>query len=104
MTTITVDADKVIIGSVSLEKLLHMVYQQGKKDAFIDNEKTTFIQLSNELEGRSRKISVQTPTKKAREAKVKILKFEVKRSAIYKMDINNIENEMRCNSCLLSLN
>jgi hypothetical protein len=88
-TTVTIEGANIIINSISLEELLHKVYQKGKQDALFsdEKEKITFIQLSKELAEKGRKISVQTLTKKARAANVKILNFDGKRLAIYRKDI-----------------
>lgn len=89
MTTITIDADKIIINNTSLEELLQRVYNKGKEDGKLElvDEKVTFIQLAKEMAEKGRKISVQSLTRKAREANVKILQFDGKRKACYRKDI-----------------
>ena len=82
--TVTIKEGNVIIGGVNLDELLDRVYQRGKHDAIKEDkgEMITFQQLSKELEIRGRKISVQTLTKKAREANIPVLPFDGKRLSV----------------------
>jgi len=88
-TTITIEDAKIFINSQSIEELLLKFYNKGRSDAlFIDkDEKVTFIQLHKELAEKGRKISIQTLTKKARKANVKIIQFDGKRLAVLRKDV-----------------
>lgn len=84
-------AGNIIIEGIGLQELLQQVYDQGKMDGRntkANNEEIiTLQQLSKELAENGRNISVQTLTRKAKEAKVKVFPFDGKRNAVYKKDV-----------------
>ena len=94
MTTITVEGANIILNGLSLEEILNRVYSKGKEDALKQDigDKVTFIALSGEMLANGRKISVRTLTAKARNAGVKIFKFDGNKNAILRKDIKHFIN------------
>lgn len=91
MTTVTIDGGNITINGMNLEEILERVYNKGKRDDVNESgtEKISFIQLSKELQANGRNISVRTLTAKARDAKVKVFRFDGKRLGVFKNQVKN---------------
>ncbi|MFT3908056.1 MAG: hypothetical protein QM737_01410 [Ferruginibacter sp.] len=89
--TITINESTISISDFNLEELLTKVYNKGLTDGAnnSDGDNVTFITLSKEMADNGRHISVRTLTARAKEANVKIFRFDGNRYAVKRKDIKH---------------
>lgn len=93
-TTVTIQDANILINGLNIEALLSRVYNQGKEDQIKENQldKVTFITLSKELKDQGRNISSRTLSLKAKEANVKVFRFDGNKLAVNRKDLKYFIN------------
>ena len=92
LTQITITDGKISVNGIDLVILLDQVYNKGKADAGEESkvDKVTFLSLANELQAQGRKITARTLINRAREANVKVFRFDGNKLACRRSDIKHI--------------